>query len=264
MHGTAAAEAVPPGFDRRTASVGGVGIDYVIGGDGPTVVLLHGYPQSWHEWRHIAPALAERFTVIAPSLRGAGLSDAPPGGYDKKTMAGDIHGLLAQLGRDRDVRLVGHDIGTMVAYAYAAAHPDDVKKLVLSEAPIPDPVIYTFPALTAQGPGGWHFGFFALSNGMPEEMIAGRERTWVGKFVDALEVVKGSVTDDDLSIYASYLSEPARLNALLAWFRSFPQDMLDTKEFRKRKLPMPVLAIGAQGSLGDFVPNQVRECQWPS
>jgi len=161
--------------------------------------------------------------------------------------------------RDRDVRLVGHDIGTMVAYAYAAAHPDDVKKLVLSEAPIPDPVIYTFPALTAQGPVGWHFGFFALSNGMPEEMIAGRERTWVGKFVDALEVVKGSVTDDDLSIYASYLSEPARLNALLAWFRSFPQDMLDTKEFRKRKLPMPVLAIGAQGSLGDFVPNQVRE-----
>ena len=133
------------------------------------------------------------------------------------------------------------------------------QKLVLSEAPIPDPVIYTFPALTAQGPGGWHFGFFALSNGMPEEMIAGRERTWVGKFVDALEVVKGSVTDDDLSIYASYLSEPARLNALLAWFRSFPQDMLDTKEFRKRKLPMPVLAIGAQGSLGDFVPNQVRE-----
>lgn len=147
------------------ASVDGVGIDYVIGG-GPTLVLLHGYLQTWYEWRHILPTLGEDDTVIAPSLRGAGGSDAPPSGYDKKTLAGDIHGLLVQIDHDEDIRVVGHDIGTMIAYAYATAHPDDVRKLVLSEAPIPDPTIYTFPSLTPQGPGAWHFGFFNLMNGL--------------------------------------------------------------------------------------------------
>ncbi len=255
----AANEQVPDGFTRHKDSVDGVGIDYVIGGSGPTMVLLHGYPQTWYEWRHILPALAERYTVIAPSLRGAGGSDAPPTGYDKKTLAADIHGLLVQLGRDEDIRLVGHDIGTMVAYAYAAAHPGDVRKLVLSEAPIPDPAIYSFPSLTPQGPGAWHFGFFNLTNGFPEELIAGREALWIGKFVDALEVVKGSVTPEDVAVYAGYLSDPAHLRANLAWFRTLPQDMADTAVTQKTPLTMPVLAIGAQGSLGEFVGTQVKQ-----
>lgn len=110
-------EELPAGFTRQKVSVSEVGIDYVIGGSGPTLVLLHGYPQTWYEWRHIMPALAERYTVIAPSLRGAGLSDAPPSGYEKTTLAADIHQLLVLLGHDTDIRLVGHDIGTMVAYA---------------------------------------------------------------------------------------------------------------------------------------------------
>jgi pimeloyl-ACP methyl ester carboxylesterase len=256
---TTAAEQVPQGFSRHTASVDGVGIDYVIGGSGPTLVLLHGYPQTWYEWRHLLPTLAESYTVIAPSLRGAGRSDAPAAGYDKRTLAGDIHGLLVQLGHDSDIRLVGHDIGTMVAYAYAAAHPADVHKLVLSEAPIPDPAIYTFPSLTAQGSGAWHFGFFNLPNGFPEELISGREALWVAKFVDALEVVKGAVTPQDVALYAEYLSEPAHLAANLAWFRTFPQDMADTAESQKTPLSMPVLAIGADGSLGDFVATQVKQ-----
>jgi len=256
---TAPTERVPDGFTRRKVSIDGVGIDYVIGGDGPTLVLLHGYPQTWYEWRHILSPLAARYTVIAPSLRGAGLSDAPPTAYDKKTIAGDIHGLLVELGRDKDIRLVGHDIGTMVAYAYAAAHPGDVRKLVLSEAPIPDPILYTFPSLTPQGSGAWHFGFFNLMNGFPEELITGRESLWIAKFVDALEVVKGSVTPEDIAVYARYLSDPAHLSANLAWFRALPDDMADTAESRKTPLPMPVLAIGADGSLGDFVATQVKQ-----
>ena len=252
-------EVLPDGFTRDKASVGGVGIDYVIGGSGPTLVLLHGYPQTWYEWRHIMPALSERYTVIAPSLRGAGHSDAPPTGYEKVTLAGDIHGLLVQLGHDADIRLVGHDIGTMVAYAYAAAHPEDVHKLVLSEAPIPDESIYGFPSLTPQGPGAWHFGFFSLMNGFAEEMIAGREALWISKFTDALEVVKGSVTAEDIAVYAGYLSEPAHLRANLAWFRTLPLDMAATAQSKKAKLAMPVLAIGAEGSLGEFVGTQVRE-----
>jgi pimeloyl-ACP methyl ester carboxylesterase len=239
--------------------MGSVGIDYVIGGRGPTLVLLHGYPQSWYEWRHILPALAEHYTVIAPSLRGAGHSDAPPAGYDKKTLAGDIHGLLAQIGHDKDIRLVGHDIGLMVAYSYAAAHPQDVIKLVLSEAFIPDTSIYTFPSLTADGPGPWHFGFFLLTNGFPEQLIAGNETLWVDKFIDSIEVVKGAVTPDEVAVFAEYLRDPAHLQATLAWFRTWPQDMVDNAEYQKTKLTMPVLAIGAQGSLGDFVADNARD-----
>ncbi|MEU8817363.1 alpha/beta hydrolase [Actinoplanes sp. NPDC048796] len=107
----------------------------------------------WFEWHEIMPALAARYTVVAPDLPGAGESDAPAGGYDKKTMAAKIHGLLVSQGLNRDIRLVGHDIGTMVAYAYAAAHPAEVKRLVRSEAPIPDESIYSFPALSTDGPG---------------------------------------------------------------------------------------------------------------
>jgi pimeloyl-ACP methyl ester carboxylesterase len=252
------AEQIPAGFTGQKVSVGSVGIDYVIGGNGPTLVLLHGYPQSWYEWRHVLPALAEHYTVVAPSLRGAGHSDAPPTGYDKKTLAADIHGLLVQIGHDKDIRLVGHDIGLMVAYSYAAAHPQDVVKLVLSEAFVPDPSIYTFPSLTADGPGPWHFGFFLLTNGFPEEIIAGKEFVWVDKFIDSLEVVKGAVTSDDVAVYAEYLRDPAHLKATLSWFRTWPQDMDDNATYQKNKLTMPVLAIGAQGSLGDFVADNAR------
>lgn len=144
----------PAGFAEHKIDMGGgVHINFVEGGQGRTLALIHGYPQSWYEWHKVMPELARHYHVIAPDLRGAGGSDAPATGYDKKTMAADIHGLLVRLGRDHDVRVVGHDIGTMVAYAYAAANRQDVTKLVLSEAPIPDQQLYTFPALNAQGGG---------------------------------------------------------------------------------------------------------------
>ena len=254
-----ALEQMPRGFSEHKTMVGSIGIDYVIGGHGPTLVLLHGYPQTWYEWKDILPALAQHYTVIAPDLPDAGRSDAPATGYDKKDLAADIHGLLAKIGYDHDIRLVGHDIGTMVAYSYAAAYPRDVTKLVLSEAPIPDASIYSFPALTASGPGAWHFGFFALTNGLPEELISGRESLWVSKFIDDLEVVKGAVTPNDIAVFASYLKDPAHLEASLQWFRTLPQDMANDAVYQKTKLTMPVLAIGASGSLGSFVPDQVRE-----
>ncbi|MET7388645.1 alpha/beta fold hydrolase [Streptomyces sp. NPDC005529] len=256
---TVVKEEMPAGFSEHKVRVGGAGIDYVIGGHGPTLVLLHGYPQTWYEWRHIMPALAEHYTVIAPDLPGAGRSDAPATGYDKKSMADAIHGLLVQLGKDRNIRIVGHDIGSMVAYSYAAAHPADVKKLVLSEAPIPDPSIYTFPSLTADGPGAWHFGFFALPNGMPEELIKGREGVWTSKFIDALEVRKGAVSRDEVDVFAHHLAKPGHLAATLAWFRTLPQDIAHDAVTKKKKLTMPVLAIGADGSLDDFVPDQAEK-----
>ena len=145
----------PSGFTEQKASAGGIGINYVRGGHGPTLLLVAGYPQTWYAWDGILPELAKHYTVIAPDLPGSGGSDAPAGtsAYTKKAMAGDLYQLLAKLGLDKNVRVVGHDIGTMVAYSYAAAHPSDVTKLVLSEAPIPDQSIYSYPALTANGPG---------------------------------------------------------------------------------------------------------------
>src|SRR5437764_4698835 len=163
---------VPADFTETTALANGVTINYVRGGAGPTLVLLHGYPQTWYMWRKVLPELAEHFTVIAPDLRGAGGSDAPTDGYTKSSLAEDIHDLLVGLGLAEQVSVVGHDIGTMVAYAYAAAHRDSTSRLVLIEAPLADETLYQLPSLTAHGPGLRNFGFFTLQTGLPERMLA--------------------------------------------------------------------------------------------
>ncbi|MEV5150112.1 alpha/beta hydrolase [Streptomyces sp. NPDC052727] len=250
----------PTGFLTDIVQAGGIDIEYARGGEGPTVVLLHGYPQTWYEWRGVMLALAEHYTVIAPSLRGAGRSSAPSDGYDKKTMATDVHALLLHLGLAEDVRLVGHDIGSMVAYAYAAQFPDEVRRLVLSEAPIPDQSVYRAPALTPAGPGAWNWGFFNLAEGLPESVVAGRERTWIEGFITAKAVQKHRATDPDaLDEYALRLSDPAHLRASFAWFRAFGQDIADNARFVRAPLEMPVLAVGAAASHGTRIADQVRQ-----
>ncbi|MEV5150258.1 alpha/beta hydrolase [Streptomyces sp. NPDC052727] len=249
----------PPGFAEHRAQVNGITVDYVRGGHGPTLVLLHGYPETWYEFRAVLPALARHFTVIAPDLRGAGGSSAPAAGYDKATMAEDLHALLVRLGLQHDINLVGHDIGTMVAYSYAAQHPQDVTRLALTEAPIPDQGVYQFPALTPGGPGVWNFGFFNVTNGLPEQMIKGRERTWVDLFIRMFAVHRDAAADPDaVRAYARGLSDPAHLRGSLEWFRALGQDVADNAERGRTPLPMPVLAVGADHSLGQSVPDQVR------
>ena len=142
---------VPVGFAEATAPANGITMNYVRGGAGPTLVLLHGYPQTWYMWRKVLPAVAEHFTVIAPDLRGAGGSDAPTDGYTKSSLAEDVRDLLVGLGLAEQVSVVGHDIGTMVAYAYAAAHRDSTSRLVLIEAPLADETLYQFPSLCPSG-----------------------------------------------------------------------------------------------------------------
>ncbi|WP_200208857.1 alpha/beta fold hydrolase [Micromonospora coerulea] len=249
---------VPAGFTEQRARVGEVTLNYVRGGSGPPLVLLHGYPQCWHMWRHVLPELGRSFEVVAPDQRGFGDSDAPAGGYDKKTLAADLHGLLTGLGLSDDIRLVGHDLGTMVAYAYAAAHPDVVSRLVLTEAPIPDESLYEIPALTPAGPAVWNFGFFNVGNGLPEQLITGRERLWVDRFTDSIMVNKGSLGPDDIEEYARHLRNPDHLRASFDWFRAFAQDVADNAGYRSARLPMPVLAVGARASLGEQVAAQVR------
>jgi pimeloyl-ACP methyl ester carboxylesterase len=248
---------VPAGFTEATASANGITINYVRGGAGPTLVLLHGYPQTWYMWRKVLPALAEHFTVIAPDLRGSGGSDAPTDGYGKSTLAEDIHQLLAGLGLAGQVSLVGHDVGTMVAFAYAAAHRDSASRLVLIEAPLADEALYAFPALTPQGPGFWNFGFFTLQNGLPERMLAGREDIWVAGFVDWMERVKGGVGEQAIAEYAAHLRQPGHTRASFEYFRTLHADVAETIRHRAAPLTIPVLAIGAEGILGKTVRDQV-------
>ncbi|BCB78045.1 alpha/beta hydrolase [Phytohabitans flavus] len=252
-------ERVPESFTEQTARVGDVTINYIRGGRGSTLVLLHGYPQTWYMWRKVLPELAKHYTVIAPDLRGAGGSDAPAGGYDKKTLASDVYGLLGQLGLEREVSLVGHDIGTMVAYAYAAAYHDQVSKLVLTEAPIPDQSLYQAPSLTPHGPGAWNFGFFSLPNGLPEQLVSGREALWVERFTDSMRVQGTSIGGDAVDEYARHLRDDAHLRASFEYFRAFPQDIADNAEYAKTKLAMPVLALGARASLAEAVPSQAAQ-----
>ena len=248
---------VPVGFVEATVPANGITLNYVRGGTGPTLVLLHGYPQTWYMWRKVLPAMAEHFTVIAPDLRGAGGSDAPTGGYTKSSLAEDIYDLLAGLGLADQVSVVGHDIGTMVAYAYAAAHRDSTSRLVLIEAPLADETLYQLPSLTPHGPGLWNFGFFTLQNGLPERMLAGREDTWVDGFVDWLEVVKGGVDEQAIAEYAAQLRQPGHTRASFDYFRPMHADVAETIHHRDTPLTIPVLAIGAEGTLGQMVHDQV-------
>jgi pimeloyl-ACP methyl ester carboxylesterase len=147
----------------------------------------------------------------------------------------------------------------MVAYAYAAAHRDQVTKLVLTEAPIPDQSLYQAPSLTAQGPGLWNFGFFSLPNGLPEQIVDGREALWVDRFTDSIEVQKSGIDEDDVREYARYLRDDAHLRASFEYFRALPRDVADNAEYGKTKLAMPVLALGARGSLGEAVHTQIAK-----
>jgi pimeloyl-ACP methyl ester carboxylesterase len=248
---------VPFDFTETTALANGITINYVRGGAGPALVLLHGYPQTWYMWRKVLPALAEHFTVIAPDLRGSGGSDAPTDGYGKSTLAQDVHQLLVGLDLADEVSVVGHDIGAMVAYAYAAAHRDSCSRLALIDAPLADESLYELPSLTAQGPGLWNFGFFNLQNGLPERMVAGREDAWVDGFVDWLELVKGGVDEQAVAEYAAQLRQPGHTRASFEYFRAFDADAAETIRHRDRPLTMPVLVIGAEATMGQMVHDQV-------
>jgi pimeloyl-ACP methyl ester carboxylesterase len=251
----------PAGFTESKVSVNGIGINYVRGGHGPTLLLIHGYPQSWVEWEHVLPALAQHYTVVAPDLPGAGNSDAPAteADYTKKAMAADLHGLMVKLGLSQNVRVVGHDIGTMVAYSYAAAHPTEVTKLVVSEAPIPDQSIYNFPALTQDGPGLWWFGLFNDPNNLAYQMFSGKEKQWVYGSIPVLEDVKNSISQCDLAVFTHNLEKPGHLQATIDWFSTFGQDVKNDAVYQQTKLTMPVLAIDGAGSLKGFVPTQMKE-----
>jgi pimeloyl-ACP methyl ester carboxylesterase len=239
-------------FVSRMADVEGVKIHFTTGGHGPTVILLHGYAETSRMWTPILPVLGERFTVVAPDLPGIGDSSIPAEGLDMKTAAIRIHALARSLGVEK-ARVVGHDIGLMVAYAYAAQFPSEVEKLVVMDAFLPGvagwDAIYNNPNL-------WHFRF----NGpTPEALVHGREQTYFAYYWNDLAADKTrSLPDADRKAYVAAYSRPGRLRASWAYFVSFQQAAKDFAQLSQTKLTMPVLSIGGEKSLGDTLGQQMK------
>jgi pimeloyl-ACP methyl ester carboxylesterase len=249
---TAPSHTVDGGLVSRTADVNGLSLHYLTAGQGPAVVLLHGYTETSVMWKPVIPALAERFTVIAPDLPGIGDSAIPKEGLDMKTAAVRMHALVQSLGIKK-AAIVGHDIGLMVAYAYAAQFPAEVTKLVVMDAFLPGidgwEAVYNSPAI-------WHFRF----NGpTPEALVQGRERTYFEYFWNDLAADKTrSIPESDRRVYTAAYSRPGRMHAGWAYFVSFEQAAKDFSELSKIKLTMPVLAIGGEKSLAEVLANQMK------
>jgi len=238
----------------HTATVNGVTLHYLQAGEGDTspVVLLHGYAETSHMWRPLMPKLADRHVVIAPDLRGAGASSKPDGGYDKKTLAQDIHALVASLGY-RKVKIVGHDIGLMVAYAYAAQYPDEVESIVLMDAFIPGVGDWTKVWLLRDL---WHFHFYGET---PLKLVDGRERTYFEHFWNDFAADRTrSIPEADRQFYAKEYARPGGMRAGFEYFRNFEQDAKDFAGFAQTKLTMPMLVLSGEKAGGQFLIDQGR------
>jgi pimeloyl-ACP methyl ester carboxylesterase len=250
----------PSGFHTRDISTNGTSIHVRTGGMGPAVVCLHGYGETGDMWAPMAVDLSRDHTVVVPDLRGMGLSSKPAGGFDKKTQAGDVAGVLDELRIDR-ADLVTHDIGNMVGYAFAAQHPERVSRFVLIDAPLPG--VGPWEDIL-KNPLLWHFRF-----GGPdmERLVAGRERIYLDRFWNEFSATPDRFTEAARTHYSELYAMPGAMHSGFMQFAAFDQDVIDNQQFlAKGKLRMPVLAIGGEKSFGTtmakimrFAASDVRE-----
>jgi pimeloyl-ACP methyl ester carboxylesterase len=240
------------GFKARSIPVDGAMLNVTVGGSGPAVVLIHGYAESSRMWKPLAKALAPSFTVVAPDLPGFGDSSIPASGLDMKTAAQRIHAAVNALGHTK-VRVVGHDIGLMVAYAYAAMYPQEVEKLALMDAFLPGVgewrAIYDDPRF-------WHFRFYGAT---PEALVKGRERMYFEHFWNDFAADRTrSIPEADRLAYTKEYARPGRMAAGFAYFASFLKTADDFAELNKSRLAIPVLSIGGAKALGAFLGAQSK------
>jgi pimeloyl-ACP methyl ester carboxylesterase len=236
----------------RFANVNGVRLHYLIAGKGDPVVLLHGYAETGHMWRPLIAKLASTHAVIAPDLRGAGQSSTPADGYTKAAMAQDIHALVRKLGYER-IRIVGHDIGLMVAYAYAAQYPSEVDRIVLMDAFLPGVGNWRDVWLMRDL---WHFHFYGKT---PLALVHGRERIYFEHFWnDFAANPKHSLPERDRRFYAKAYARPGGMPAGFEYFRAFEKDAEDFARFAQTPLPMPMLVLTGEKASGEFLIQQGR------
>lgn len=231
------------GLRHGKADVNGTRLHYVTAGAGEPVLLLHGFPQTWHEWRHVIPVLAERYRVIAPDYRGAGDSARPTSGYDKQTMATDVVELARRLAPGERFRVVGHDMGAFVAYSLAAQFPDEVAALCLVDAPVPGTAAWR--ALLAN-PRVWHIAFHGARD-VAEMLVAGREREYLAQFFE-LRAHHPHLVMPELDVYLRAYAAPGGMRAAFEAYRALPDDAAANAEFLRTPLPMPVLVVAGQSS----------------
>ncbi len=236
---------------HNTVEVNGIRMHYVSAGAGEPVLLVHGFPETSYAWRKIIPDLSAHYHVIAPDLRGCGESDRPRGSYDKRMVAEDLHQLVGLLNLGA-VNLVGHDVGTMVSYAYATAYPAEIRRLVLMEAALPGLGLEELYD-ASKFPRMWHLGLFEAPNGLAEALITGREKLFVDHFMLQQTYDPSGPDDEALEEYARGLAAPGALRGGIEYFRSHAADAERNIECAKTKLPMPVLTISAKGSFKDVL-----------
>jgi pimeloyl-ACP methyl ester carboxylesterase len=242
-------------FTSRYIDTGELRLHAVMGGEGPPLLLVHGWPETWYAWRLLMPALARDFEVIAVDQRGIGLSDKPAGGYDTATLAGDLVALMDALGHQR-FAVVGHDTGFAIGYALAADHPDRVERVALAEIPGP-PGAAPSPPLFVPGPLNdrlWHIPFNRVEN-LPEQLIAGREDVYFGY---EFAIQGGPLPNEVIDYYVGLLSNPDALRGSLGWYRAFDETVAQNEQRKSRPLTMPVLAIGGAASYGEHVAEAMQ------
>jgi pimeloyl-ACP methyl ester carboxylesterase len=243
---------LPAAFKAQTiATPDGANIFVRSGGSGPVVVLLHGYAETSDSWGPLAAELEKNFTVVVPDLRGIGRSSHPEGGYDKKTQAADIRAVVTALGHDR-ASVVSHDIGIMVAYAYAARYPDKVERLVVMDAPLPGIAPWDEIVLN---PALWHFSFRGPD---AERLVEGRERIYLDRIWNDFSGDPAKPDEETRAFYAAQYALPGAMRAGFAQFTAFAQDAQDNKIFQQTKLTIPVLAIGGEKSFGAMEATVMR------
>jgi len=241
-----------PGFKTRSMPVDGGTVNVTVGGSGPAVILIHGYAESSRMWKPLAKVLAPSSTVIAPDLPGFGDSSIPKDGLDMKTSAQRIHTAVNALGYTR-ARVVGHDIGLMVAYGYAAMYPPEVEKLALMDAFLPG--VGAWRAVY-DNPGIWHFRFYGAT---PEALVKGRERIYFEHFWNDFAADKThSIPEPDRRAYTAEYARSGRMAAGFAYFASFPKTATDFAELSKTRLAIPVLSIGGAKANGEALGEQAR------
>src|SRR4051812_44746234 len=242
-------------FTSRYVDTGELRLHAVIGGGGPPLLLVHGWPETWYAWRLLMPALARDFQVVAVDQRGLGLSDKPQGGYDTGTLAGDLVALMDALGHQR-FAVAGHDTGFAISYALAADHPDRVARMALLELP-GSPGTAPSPPLFLPGPLNdrlWHLGFNRI-DGLNEQLVTGREDVFFGWEFDA---AAKKLPDDVIDYYVAALSNPDSLRGSFGWYRALETSIAQNEQRATRRLTMPVLAIGGEASFGENAGNATQ------
>ena len=238
-------------FTSRYVDTGELRLHAVVGGDGPPVLLVHGWPQTWYAWRMVMPTLARDFRVVAVDQRGIGLSDKPEEGYDTATLAGDVVALMEALGHQR-FAMYGTDTGMPIAYALAVDHPDRLERLVVSEAPLPgispSPPLFLPPLLNARL---WHLMFNQLPAEVNEALVRGREAIFFGAELGA-SAGTNKLPADAVSYYIYLLAaDPDALRGIFGFYRAVGTTIAQNEQRKTRRLTMPVLALGGEQSGGE-------------